>query len=87
MRRLADLTDSEITILKAAYSKINHRMQAGETRWCDRLNPWGRFELNVDTTVDLLFFSKNISEDDSLRCRRDNPELYDLIKSTFVTVP
>jgi hypothetical protein len=83
MRKFSDLSDAELAQLKTSHSKINHRMQAGETRWCDRLNPWERFELNVDTTVDLLFFSKNISEDDSLRCRRDNPELYDLIKSTF----
>jgi hypothetical protein len=86
MKRLADLSDSELLAFKASYNKIEFNQCPGETRWCDRIHPWERLEDNIDTCVGLMFESPNISEWDRDHMRRDNPELFDLLKSTFARV-
>jgi len=88
VRHLADLTDAELVVLKIKFSAIQHKMEPGETSWCDHLTPWPQFEKNIDDTLALIanINANGITSAEELM-RPCNPELYDLIFATFIESP
>jgi len=83
-KSIKDLSDAEILLLKTKFETIDNQMAIGETRWCDHLENWERFLLNIDNTTALFASLSEYKKDDDY-CRDTHPELFDLIVKYLAT--
>lgn len=84
-KSIKDLSEAEILLLKTKFETIDNQMAIGETRWCDHLENWERFLLNIDNTTALFASLAEYKGDDDY-CKDTHPELFDLIVTHFEVV-